>query len=98
MEVVNNKKQFRFELLLPDGEYATLDYRWLKGSMVLMHTLVPVSARGRGVGATLVKQVLDYVRSQNLSVIVYCPFVTKYMKAHPEYNDLIAVGGKEEDK
>ena len=41
MEVTNNKKEFRFEILLPDGEIAKLEYRWLKGSMVLMHTLVP---------------------------------------------------------
>jgi len=89
MEIVNNKKQFRFEMLLPDGEYATLDYRWLKGSMVLMHTLVPVSERGKGIGAQLVKQVLGYARGQNLTIIVYCPFVAKYLHTHPEYNDLI---------
>jgi len=93
MEVVNNKKQSRFEILLPDGEYATLEYRWLKGSMVLMHTVVPVSARGKGIGATLVKYVLENAREQNLRIIVYCPFVAKYMKAHPEYNDLLAVSG-----
>lgn len=89
MEIVNNKKQFRFELPIENGEYAELDYRWLRGSMVLMHTVVPVSARGKGLGATLVKYVLDYVRQQNLKIIVYCPFVTKYLKDHPEYNDLV---------
>jgi len=30
MEIVNNKKQFRFEITMPDGEIAELDYRWLK--------------------------------------------------------------------
>ena len=89
MDIQNNKKQFRFEILLPDGEYATLEYRWLKGSMVLMHTLVPVSARGKGIGNILVKYVLDYARSQNLKLVIYCPFVTKYMQSHPEYNDLV---------
>ena len=89
MEVINNKKQFRFEILLPDGEYAILEYRWLKGSMVLMHTLVPPSGRGKGIGGTLVKYVLDYAREQGLKIIIYCPFVAKYVKAHPEYNDLI---------
>ena len=90
MEVINNKKQFRFEVLLPDGEYATLEYRWLKGSMVLMHTLVLASGRGKGIGPMLVKYVLDYVREQNLKMIVYCPFVAKYLRTHPEYDDLIA--------
>ena len=89
MEVVNNKKEFRFEILLPDGEYATLTYRWLKGSMVLMHTFVPPSGRGKGVGGILAKYVLDYARAQGLKVIVYCSFVAKYIKDHPEYNDLV---------
>lgn len=89
MEIVNNKKQFRFELPLEDGEYAELDYRWLKGSMVLMHTVVPASARGKGLGGILVKYVLDYARTQHLKIIVYCPFVTKYLETHPEYNDLL---------
>lgn len=91
MEVINNKRQFRFEIPLPGGEIAELDYRWLKGNMVLMHTLVPVSARGKGIGAALIKYVLDYVRAQNLKIIVYCPFVAKYVAAHPEYKDLVAV-------
>jgi predicted GNAT family acetyltransferase len=90
MEVVNNKKLFRFEILLDDGEYAVLQYRWLKGSMVLMHTLVPRSAQNKGIGSILVKGVLEYLREHNLKIIVYCPFVAKYMRIHPEYNDLKA--------
>ena len=89
MEIINNKKHFRFEAALPGGEYATLEYRWLRGSMALMHTLVPTSARGKGVGAELVKYVLDYVRQQHLKIVVYCPFVNKYLEGHPEYSGLI---------
>ncbi len=90
MDLVNNKRQFRFETLLPDGEYITLDYRWLKGSMVLMHTLVPASARGTGAGSEFVRMVLDHARSHHLKVIVYCSFVAHFMKEHPEYNDLLS--------
>jgi predicted GNAT family acetyltransferase len=89
MEVVNNKKQYRFEIALPDGEYAILEYRWLKGSMALMHTLVPVTARGKGIASMLIKYVLDYARAQNLKIINYCPFVTIFLNKHPEYNDLV---------
>ncbi len=90
MEIINNKKQFRFEISLPGGEMAELDYRWLKGNMVLMHTIVPVSARKQGIGATLVKYVLDYVREHHLKIVIYCPFVAKYVDTHPEYKDLVA--------
>ena len=91
MVVTNNKKQFRFEVLLPDKEYATLSYRWLKGSMVLMHTLVPGPGRGKGIGSVLAKHVLEYAREHNLKIIVYCAFVSKFIKAHPEYKELIEV-------
>ncbi len=89
MEVINNKKEFRFETPMPDGEFARLDYRWLKGSLVIMHTIVPESGRGKGIGATLVKYVLEYARANNLKVIIYCSFAVKYAKEHPEYNDVL---------
>jgi uncharacterized protein len=89
MEIINNKRLFRFEAALPGGEIATLEYRWLKGNMVLMHTLVPASGRGKGAGSILVKFVLDYIRGNHLKMIVYCPFVTKYIKDHPEYAELV---------
>jgi uncharacterized protein len=89
MEVVNNKRAYRFETTLPDGEMAYMEYRWLKGSMALMHTFVPTSGRGTGTGAALVQHVLDHARSHGLKVIAYCPFVVKYLKEHPEYQDLL---------
>ncbi len=89
MEVINNKKEFRFEMTLPGGDIAKLEYRWLKGSMVLMHTLVPATNRLKGVGSELVKYVLDYVCANHLKIVIYCPFVAKYVKDHPEYDDLI---------
>jgi hypothetical protein len=95
MEIVNNKRNFKFEAHLPDGEIATIEYRWLKGSMVLMHTITPAAHRGKGVGAVLVKYVLDYARQQGLKIIVYCQYVAQYLQKHPEYNDLIdATGGR----
>lgn len=89
MDVVNNKKQFRFESQLPDGEYITLEYRWLKGSMALMHTWVPATARHTGMGTTFIQKVLDYLREANLKIIPYCPFVGQFIKEHPDYADMI---------
>jgi predicted GNAT family acetyltransferase len=59
--------------------------------MVIMHTVVPLSARGKGLGSLLVKFVLDHVRAHNLKVIIYCPFTDKYVKDHPEYQDLVYI-------
>ena len=89
MEITNNKRQFQYEIALPDGEIAFLEYRWLKGNMVLMRTLVPASARKQGMGAALVKHALDHARSHSLKVVVYCAFATRFIAQHPEYGDLV---------
>ena len=88
MEIINNKRAFQFEITFPDGEKATLQYRWLKARMVLMHTIVPQSHRGKGIGDKLARHVLEYARAHGLKLLVYCPFVQAFMNKHPEYNDL----------
>ena len=76
--------------MLPDSEVASIEYRWLKGSMVLMHTFIPVSARGSGIGELLVTHVLDHVRAHNLKIIVYCSYLQHYLATHEGYTDLVA--------
>ncbi len=90
MNISNNKRMFRFEAVLPDGEIASLEYRWLKGSMVLMHTLIPAAARGSGIGAQLVAHVLEHARAHNLKIIVYCSYVQHYIDTNEGYKDLLA--------
>jgi uncharacterized protein len=90
MQVVNNKSLSRFELQLPDGEYAFMEYRWLKGNMVLMRTFVPAGARKQGIGGRLVAAAFQHARDKELKVVIYCPFVDKYVQQHTEYQDLIA--------
>ena len=85
MEVINNKREYQFEILLPDCEKATLTYRWLKSKMVLMHTVVPSSQRGKGIGNILVQHVLEHAKTHHLQIVIYCPFVEKYVKEHPEW-------------
>lgn len=62
--------------------------------MVLMHTFVPPSSRGTGAGSEFVKQALEYIRSQGLKIIVYCPFIKSYLERHPGYADLVDNSGK----
>jgi predicted GNAT family acetyltransferase len=54
-----------------------------------MHTFVPEALRNQGIAAALAKYALEYVKTQNLKLMVYCPSVAKYIKLHPEYETLI---------
>lgn len=86
--IIDNKKLMRFETEV-DGEYAYLDYRFYKDDIALMHTFVPEFARGEGIAFALAKFALEDAKRQNLKIMVYCPFVAKYIKLHPEYKTLI---------
>jgi len=86
--IINNEKRRRFETEI-DGEFAYVDYRFYKGDIALMHTFVPEFARGRRISSNLAKFALEYVKEQKLKLMVYCPFIAKYIKLHPEYEPLI---------
>ena len=86
--VVNNEKHSRFETQV-NGEFAYLEYRFYKGDMALMHTFVPESARGMGIAGALAKFALEHVKEHNLRLMVFCPYVQKYLKEHPEYLVLV---------
>jgi predicted GNAT family acetyltransferase len=41
------------------------------------------------VGSTLVREMLDDIRSRNARLLPVCPFVRAYVQRHPEYADLV---------
>ncbi len=89
-DVWNNKKRSRFEIDLGESGPAYLDYRWKKGDMIVMRTLVPSTDRGKGIGKQLIKASLSYAAEKGLKVIIYCPFAENFMKNHTEYIGLLA--------
>ena len=88
LKIINNEEKLRFETIV-GNDLAYIDYRWNKGAIVIMHTFVPVPYREKGVAAAMAKFALDYIKEKNLKLVVYCPYITWYMKRHPEYSHLL---------
>lgn len=87
--VVNNVAARQFEIHHPDG-VAKLVYRYdPDGRLALVHTEVPPSLGGRGIGGLLAKTALEFARNEHLRVIPECPFVKAYLARHPEYGALV---------
>ena len=89
-QIINNKEKSRFELFL-DPEYAYIDYRYYEEKIALMHTFVPDSHRGQGLADQLAKFALEYIETNKIKALVYCPFVTKYIERHPDYRHLVTM-------
>ena len=81
--VVRNDDEQRYETTV-DGTSAFLDFEIDGDRITLVHTEVPTSLEGRGVGTAIVRAALEDARARDLSVIARCPFVRAYLDRHPE--------------
>jgi len=87
--VIHNEEAQRFELLV-DGHRALTTYRRFPGRIVLAHTEVPHPLEGHGLAAKLARFALDFARVNHLRVVSLCPYVSSFIRKHPEYQDLVS--------
>ena len=89
MEVVHDSAARRFRLPLDDGE-AYLEYTE-RGphTLDLLHTVVPPSEQGHGIGSHVVEHALQYAREHGYRIVPSCPFVRAWLAEHAEYQDLV---------
>ena len=93
VQVVDNPELQRFEARVDGTVAGVFAYRERPGNgLVLLHTEVDDAVEGKGVGSRLAAGALDDVRRRGLTVVPLCPFVSAYLKRHPEYADLVAPG------
>ncbi len=85
-EVVNNTASHRFEIEV-EGEVALLDYVERGNEIDLVHTEVPPSLEGKGLGSQLVQYALDYAKRAGKHVIPSCRFVQAHLKRHPQMDE-----------
>lgn len=88
LNIVNNKEKQRFEFNL-GTDIAYMEYRFQNNVKVLMHTYVPEKYRGKGNAVKFIQQVLDDLRKAKTKVMVNCATISRFIKEHPEYNDLV---------
>jgi predicted GNAT family acetyltransferase len=88
-EVKNNREAGRFEVQLGDETGFIAYHLQSPNEYVLVHTEVPVSQRGKGVAGRLAQDVLEMIKTEGSKLVLICPFVTAYIKRHPEYQPLV---------
>ena len=83
MTIVDNPAAHRFETQ-GEGDLAELIYERTAHALILIHTGVPDSMRGGGVGGELVRFAIEDARRHGLRLVVRCPFAKAYLQRHPE--------------
>jgi uncharacterized protein len=87
--VVDNPDELQYELWLGQTRAGFLAYRREPGTVVLIHTDVDPAYEGQGLGSRLVAGAIADVRSRGLKLVPLCPFVARYLRRHPEHQDLV---------
>lgn len=87
--VVDNPDELQYEFWLGETQAGFLGYRRKTGAVVLMHTEIDPSLEGQGLGSRLVAGALADLRGRGLKVVPLCPFVSGYLRRHPEELDLV---------
>jgi len=89
VKVINNETEDLFEAFV-DGQHALMAYRRSSGTISLDHTEVPEPLEGKGLAAKLTRTALEFARANHLRVVPLCPYVSSYIRKHPEVQDLVS--------
>lgn len=88
LKIENNEIEQRWEARV--GEFVAVSiYRRNADTIHFLKTRVPPELEGQGIASKLVKAALDDARTQHLTVVPICRFVTSYIRRHSEYRDLV---------
>lgn len=94
MEIQNQEHGARGAFFIEeDGEWiAEMTYKKLSGgdAIVIDHTEVDDSLRGKGIGEKLVRAGVEFARKNNLKIVAQCPFAAKVIDETPEFQDVLS--------
>jgi predicted GNAT family acetyltransferase len=88
VRVVDNPAEQRYEAFVGDTRAGFSTYELRPGTVVFLHTEIDPAFEGQGIGSRLAAGALDDVRRRGLSVTVLCPFISDYVRRHPDAADL----------
>jgi len=89
VEIRDNPQARRYEAVVDGQVVGIAQYRSASGRVIFTHTQVDDAAEGQGIGSRLVARALDDVRRRGLRATLYCPFISAYVRRHPEYADIV---------
>lgn len=92
VNVVDRADKQRYEALVGDAVAGFVEYEDVDGERALRHTEVDDAFEGKGVGSALAHGVLDELRDRGVKVRPFCPFISGWIRRHPDYLDLVADG------
>lgn len=86
--LIKNDQLHRFEMMLFD-DTAFIEFVESEKTFTLIHTEVPESLQGKGIGSAIIEKTLSYAKANGFVIKPICPFVLAFLKRHPEWNEIL---------
>lgn len=95
--VADNPELARYQVRVDGALAGFAQYRVQGERITIFHAEVDPAYDGKGVGSQLAKSALADVRGRGLELIPRCPFISGYVRRHPDlYLDLLPEGLREQ--
>ncbi|MEM8527600.1 MAG: GNAT family N-acetyltransferase [Bacteroidota bacterium] len=83
-------KHGKYFILEEDTEVASMTFTWAGTQrLIIDHTEVDVSQKGKGLGLKLLQAVVKDARAKGVKILPLCPFANAMMRKHPELQDVL---------
>lgn len=81
MDILHNPENKIF-VTASEDHTAYLEYSLDKGTLDILHTVVPAPLSGRGIAAALVKNAYDYTLLHHLRITATCTYAAAWLEKH----------------
>jgi uncharacterized protein len=78
-------------VLEQDCALAELVYQTEPDRLILVHTEVPDTLGGRGIGGQLVRAAVARASAEQLTLVPWCPFARRWLEGHPDVAETVAI-------
>lgn len=89
VEIFNDGDAHAYVVTVDGQRVGKAEYLIRDGRQVFFHTEVDEDRSGSGLASRLVRHALDDVRSRKGRIVPLCPYVSAYIRRHPEYEELV---------
>src|SRR4051812_44234921 len=89
IEIADDPAESAFTATVDGAIVGKAVYRLRDGLVVFTHTETSPSMQGQGIANVLAGRALDAVAASGRQVVPQCPFISAYIRRHPEYANLV---------
>ena len=86
MNIIHNQSESHFSI---EGDQGKLVYSREQNKLIIEHTKVSDSLKGKGAGKQLVRAAVEFSRANSLKVVPLCSFAKATIERVPEFQDVL---------